>query len=201
MLTIGLIGGVASGKSAVAAELARRGAVVFDADKIGHAVLQRPAVRDELVARWGAEILDGAGGVSRPAVAKLVFGDSTEAKTNRKHLEELLHPLIRAQIEAEIRQLSDADVPAVVIDAPLLIESGWNEVCQAVIFVDAPREQRLARAEQNRGWSPEEFARREAAQMPIDQKKGWSTHCISNSGSLSELDREVERFWTAVVGR
>jgi dephospho-CoA kinase len=89
----------------------------------------------------------------------------------------------------------------VVIDAPLLIESGWNEVCQAVLFVDAPREQRLARAQQNRGWTPEEFARREAAQMPIDQKKGWSTHRISNSGSLSELDREVERFWTAVVGR
>ena len=61
MLTIGLIGGVASGKSAVAAKLARRGAIVFDADQIGHAVLQRPAVRDELVARWGREILDGAG--------------------------------------------------------------------------------------------------------------------------------------------
>lgn len=199
MLTIGLIGGVASGKSAVAAELARRGAVVFDADKIGHAVLKRPAVRDELVARWGPEILDGAGGLSRPAIAKLVFGETNEAKANRKHLEELLHPLIRAQIEAEIRQLPDADVPAVVIDAPLLIESGWNEVCQAVIFVDAPREQRLARAEQNRGWSPEEFARREAAQMPIEQKRGWSTHVIRNAGSLADLAAEVERFWAAAV--
>jgi dephospho-CoA kinase len=201
MITIGLVGGIASGKSAVAEALAQRGAIVFNADKIGHAVLQRPTVRDELVTRWDEEILDGAGGVSRPAVAKLVFGESPAALANRKFLEELLHPLIRAQIEAEIRQLPGADVPAVVIDAPLLIESGWNEVCQAVIFVDAPREQRLARAQQYRGWSPEEFARREAAQMPIDQKKGLSTHRISNSGSLSELDREVERFWTAVVGR
>ena len=199
MLTIGLIGGIASGKSAVAAELARRGAVVFDADKIGHAVLQRPAVRDELVARWGAGILDGAGGISRPAIAKLVFGDSDEAKTNRTALEELLHPLIRAQIEAEIRQLPDAVIPAVVIDAPLLIESGWNEVCQAVIFVDAPREQRLARAEQNRGWSPEEFSRREASQMPIEQKRAWSTHVVRNSGSLAELAAEVDRFWFAAV--
>jgi dephospho-CoA kinase len=199
MLTIGLIGGVASGKSAVAAELARRGATIFDADKIGHAVLQRSAVRDELVALWGREILDGAGGVSRPAVAKLVFGDTSEAKANRQALEELLHPLIRAQIEAEIRQLPDAVIPAVVIDAPLLIESGWNEVCQAVIFVDAPREQRLARAQQHRGWSPEEFARREAAQMPIDQKRGWSTHVIRNSGSLEELAAEVDRFWAAAV--
>ncbi|MBL9162658.1 MAG: dephospho-CoA kinase [Planctomycetaceae bacterium] len=199
MLTIGLIGGVASGKSAVAVELARRGATVFDADQIGHAVLQRPSVRDELVARWGTGILDGAGGVSRPAIAKLVFGDSSEAKANRTALEELLHPLIRAQIEAEIRQLPDAVIPAVVIDAPLLIESGWNEVCQAVIFVDAPREQRLARAAKYRGWSPEEFARREAAQMPIDEKRCWSTHVIRNAGTLAELAAEVERFWSAAV--
>ena len=199
MLTIGLIGGVASGKSAVAAELARRGATIFDADKIGHAVLQRSAVRDELVARWGTGILDGAGGISRPAVAELVFGDSPAAKANRTVLEELLHPLIRAQIEAEIRQLPDAVIPAVVIDAPLLIESGWNEVCQAVIFVDSPREQRLARAEQNRGWSPEEFARREASQMPIEQKRAWSTHVVRNAGSLAELAAEVDRFWTAAV--
>jgi dephospho-CoA kinase len=198
MLTIGLIGGVASGKSAVAAALAKRGAVIFDADKIGHAVLQRPAVRDELVVRWGREILDGAGGVSRPAVAKLVFGETAEAKGNRQALEELLHPLIRAQIEAEIRQLPDA-VPAVVIDAPLLIESGWNDVCEAVIFVDAPREQRLARAQQHRGWSPEEFARREAAQMPIDEKREWSTHVVRNSGSLADLAAEVDRFWAAAV--
>ena len=201
MLTIGLIGGIASGKSAVAAELARRGAVVFDADKIGHALLQRPAVRDELVAKWGPEILDGAGGLSRPAIAKLVFGDSVAAKANRQQLEELLHPLIRAQIEAEIRQLPDADIPAVVIDAPLLLESGWNEVCQAVVFVDVPPEQRLARAQQSRGWSAEEFARREAAQMPIEQKKGRSTHLISNSGSLSDLEAEVDRFWAAVRRR
>ncbi len=199
MLTIGLIGGVASGKSAVAAALAKRSAVVFDADKIGHAVLQRPAVRDELVDLWGTEILDGAGGLSRPAIAKLVFGDSPATKANRKQLEELLHPLIREQIEVEIRQLPDADVPAVVIDAPLLIESGWNEVCQAVLFVDAPREQRLARAMEHRGWSPEEFARREASQMPIEQKRAWSTHIVRNAGTLTELDAEVARFWAAAV--
>lgn len=201
MLTIGLIGGIASGKSAVADALARRGAVVFNADRIGHAVLQRPAVRDELVAKWGPEILDGAGGLSRQAIAKLVFGDSAAARSNRQQLEELLHPLIRAQIEAEIRQLPDADIPAVVIDAPLLLESGWNEVCQAVVFVDAPPEQRLARAQQNRGWSAAEFARREASQMPIEQKKGWSTHVISNSGSLSDLEAEVDQFWAAVRRR
>ena len=66
-------------------------------------------------------------------------------------------------------------------------------------LVDAPREQRLARAQQHRGWSPEEFARREASQMPIDQKRGWSTHVIRNSGSLEELAAEVDRFWQTEV--
>lgn len=199
MLTIGLIGGVASGKSAVAAALAQHGAVVFDADKIGHAVLQRPAVRDQLVARWGAGILDGAGHVARPAVAKLVFGDSPEAKANLEALEQLLHPLIRAQIETEIRQLPDDAIPAVVIDAPLLIESGWHAICQAILFIDCPHEVRLARAQQHRGWSLEEFDRREAAQMPISQKKAASTHVIDNAGTPADLDREIDRFWTAVV--
>ena len=199
MLTIGLIGGVASGKSAVAAALARRGAVVFDADKIGHALLRSPAVRDELVARWGAGILDGAGEISRPAVAKLVFGDTPEAKANLAALEQLLHPLIRQQIVAEISQLPVGEVPAVVVDAPLLLESGWSEICQAILFVDCPREQRLARAQQHRGWSLEEFARREAAQMPISQKRAAATHVVDNGGTLAELDLEIARFWSAAV--
>lgn len=158
MKIIGLVGGVASGKSAVAAALARRGAVVFDADKIGHLVLDEPEVRDELVARWGEEILDADGRIARPAVAARVFGDSPDAISDRDFLEQTLHPRIRQRIESAINQLPDEPLPAVVIDAPLLIESAWNDVCDVIAFVDAPREQRLARA-LTRGWTPEEFTR------------------------------------------
>jgi dephospho-CoA kinase len=89
-------------------------------------------------------------------------------------------------------------VPAVVIDAPLLIESGWNAVCQVIAFVDVPCETRLERAA-SRGWSAEEFSRREAAQMPIEEKRRRSTHVISNAGSLAELEAEVDGFWASVV--
>jgi dephospho-CoA kinase len=198
MLTIGLTGGVASGKSAVAAALARRGAVVFDADQLGHRVLEEPEVRHELVARWGAGILDAAGHVSRDAVAERVFGNASNAAAERAFLEQTVHPRIRQRIEVEIRILPDDAVPAVVIDAPLLIESGWNAVCQIVLFVDVPLETRLARAK-GRGWSAEEFSRREAAQMPIEEKRRRSTHVINNAGSLAELEAEVDRFWADVV--
>src|SRR5687767_9440030 len=151
MLTIGLTGGVASGKSAVAAALARRGAVVFDADQMGHRVLEEAEVRQELVDRWGPEILDPDGSIARPAIAARVYAAGAQATEERQFLEQTLHPRIRERIEAEIRRLPDAAVPAVVIDAPLLIESGWNAVCQVIAFVDAPRETRLQRAA-TRGW-------------------------------------------------
>ncbi len=199
MLTIGLTGGIASGKSAVAAALARRGAVVFDADQIGHRVLQESETRDELVARWGREILDPDGQIARPAVAAKVFGGTPAATEELRFLEQTLHPRIRERIEAEIRILPDDAVPAVVIDAPLLIESGWNAICQVVLFVDVPLETRLARAK-SRGWTPEEFSRREAAQMPIEEKRRRSTHFLQNAGTLAELENEVDRFWTEAIG-
>jgi dephospho-CoA kinase len=200
MVIIGLTGGVASGKSAVAAALVRRGAVAFDADRIGHRVLEERDVRDALVRRWGREVLDASGQIARPAVAARVFGDSAEAAGERQFLEQLVHPRIRTSIEAEIRQLPDAPVPAAVIDAALLFESGWNDVCDVVAFVDAPRHVRLQRAA-TRGWSAEEFSRREAAQMPIEEKRGRSTAEIDNSGSLADLDAAVGQFWSDVVNR
>jgi dephospho-CoA kinase len=198
MRVIGLVGGVASGKSAVAAALAERGAVVFDADKVGHQVLQEPATRDELVNRWGRDVLGSDGQIARPAVAARVFGDAEAATAERRWLEELVHPRIRERIVAEIARLPDESVPAVVIDAALLFESGWNEVCQVVAFVDAPREVRLQRA-LTRGWNPEEFSRREAAQMPIEEKRSLSSHVIDNSGSLADLHAEIAKFWDDVA--
>lgn len=198
MHTLGLIGGIASGKSAVAAALARRGAVVFNADELGHQVLDEPEVRDALVARWGPSVLGGDGRIARPAVAKIVFALTPAAAAEREFLEQLVHPGIRRRIETAIRQLPDASIPAVVIDAALLIEAGWVAVCSDVIFVDCPRETRLRRAA-TRGWSPEEFARREAAQMPIDEKRRRASQVIDNSGSLADLEADVSRFWAEVI--
>jgi dephospho-CoA kinase len=196
MIIIGLLGGVASGKSAVAAALARRGATVFDADRIGHAVLNDPEVRDILVARWGTSILADDGAISRPAVARIVFGDTPDAMEHRQFLEDALHPRIRRRIENDIAKLPPT-VPAAVIDAPLLVEAGWSDAFHVAVFVDSPREQRLQRAVA-RGWTPEAFARREAAQLPIEEKRLAASHVIDNSGTLEELEAEVARFWANI---
>jgi dephospho-CoA kinase len=198
MIILGLTGGIASGKSAVARALAQRGAVVLDADDIGHSVLQEPAVRDLLTARWGPEILLSDGRISRRAVADRVFGETQEAVLERRFLEKTLHPLILQRIQSRIVDLAREGAPAVVIDAPLLIESGWADMCQMMAYVDAPRYQRLERAE-GRGWTAKEFSRREAAQMPIEEKRICSTQVIKNSGSLADLDAEVAKFWDAAI--
>jgi dephospho-CoA kinase len=173
--------------------------VVFDADVFGHEVLQEPEVRDELVKRWGRAVLNADGQISRPAVAQRVFGDLPQAVEDRKFLEEVVHPRIRQRILDEVHRLPDQSVPAAVIDAALLFESGWNQVCQAVAFVDAPPEARRQRA-RLRGWSDEELSRREAAQMPIEQKRRLSDYVIHNAGSLADLEAEVARFWRAAIG-
>jgi dephospho-CoA kinase len=197
MQTIGLIGGIACGKSAVADALARRGAVVLKGDEFGHRVLAESEVRDALVARWGRGVLDAEGRIDRPAVARIVFAPSDAGAAEREYLEQLTHPRIRERMEAAIRQLPDASVPAIVLDAALLIEAGWSGLCTAIAFIDCPRDERLRRA-QIRGWTEEDFTRREAAQLPIEEKRRRASHVIDNSRSVADLDHEVERFWASL---
>ena len=198
MQIIGLIGGVASGKSAVGAALAQRGAVVFNADEFGHAVLKEPEIRDVLVQHWGPGVLGKDGEISRPAVAKIVFARTPKGVEEREYLEQLVHPGIRRRIEAAIQALPTTGISAVVIDAALLLEAGWAAVCTAIVFVDAPREQRLARA-RTRGWSDEEFSRREAAQLPIEKKRRRASYLLENSGTLADLDAAVNRYWATIT--
>ncbi|TWU27335.1 dephospho-CoA kinase [Bythopirellula polymerisocia] len=194
MLVIGLIGGIASGKSAVAKELSVLGATVLDADAAAHRVINRSSVRSALVDRWGASILDEVGQVDRRAVAKRVFSADL-GRSELKFLEGLLHPLIRQEFETEIASLSQTPTPAVVIDAPLLLEAGWGELCDVLLFVDSPLADRQSRAENLRNWSPNELATREAVQLPIEEKRHQATHFVSNEGSLESLTAQVRQFW------
>ncbi|HYO23999.1 MAG TPA: dephospho-CoA kinase [Lacipirellulaceae bacterium] len=193
MHTIGLIGGIACGKSAVAAALARRGAVVFDADKLGHRVLLDPDVRSVLTARWGHAVLGPDGELDRSAIAKIVFGPAAESVAERRFLESVVHPGIRRQIEAGIRGLT-RQTPAAVVDAALLVEAGWSDVCSAIVWIECPQNERQRRAAA-RGWSADEFTRREAAQLPIEVKRRYATHMIDNSGPPERLEAAVAEFW------
>ena len=193
---IGVTGGIGSGKSAVAAELAALGCAVIDADAIGHELLARPEMRDELVSLWGDGILDDAGRVSRAAVGKIVFG-SPGALTK---LNAIMHPRIREAMAERIdRARADAECPAVVLDAPLLLETDCDELCTTVVFVSAPREHRLRRVASERGWDEAELVRRENSQKPLDIKAARADHVIDNSSSLSCLHEQVRTMFHTIV--
>ncbi len=194
-LVIGLVGGIGSGKSEVARVLADEGCVVIDSDAEARRLIQSTSVRDTLVSWWGDEILAEDGTVDRKKVAQIVFSDPEE----RKRLEGLLHPLIHEARQRKIRE--NADAPAIVIDAPLLYEAGVDRECDAVIFVDAPREVRLARVREHRGWDEDELARREASQMTIEEKRRRADVVIRNDASLEELRRRVRRVFSDLRDR
>ncbi len=198
MYTIGLIGGVASGKSTVAEMFADLGAVVLNADRTAHDVLNQPAVCEALVARWGAGIMGPEGLIDRAAVAKLVFGNSAEAEEERRYLESVVHPLARVAVENRRERLGKAGQEVFVIDAPLLLEAGWDSTCDVILLVDTPDERRAQNAAR-RGWPPDELERREEAQMPLATKRHRADVTIDNSGSLQETREQVQIFWREVV--
>lgn len=194
MITLGIIGGVASGKSTVANEFLRLvpSGVKLDADHLGHLVLTQPEVKTILGERWGAGVLDDRGAINRRAVAAIVF--APENKAELRFLEQVSHPRIRKLLEAELAELRERDVPLVLFDAALMLETGWANVCDKLVFVEVPTEQRLARA-QTRGWSAAEFARREAAQWPVEQKRQHADFVVQNASDRASLQEQCRAIW------
>lgn len=199
MRTIGLLGGIASGKSAVAEMLRQRGAVVLDGDRAGHDVLRLPEVVSAATSRWGAGVLDAEGAIDRKKVAARVFGTGDEAAAELKYLEHITHPRIGEMLRDQAAQAAERGAPLLVLDAPLMLKGGWADICQDILYVDARRDVRLARA-RARGWSDEEFAAREAAQEPLEEKQLRSTHTIDNSGSRQATEAQIDRLWPRLVG-
>ncbi len=198
---IGLVGGIASGKSFVGELLEKHGALRIDADRLGHEVLRQPIVRQRLVELWGTSILNDDGEVDRKAIAARVFGDSVEAVSRRRLLEQLVHPRIHTLAEQQIATARAQPNPltAIVIDAPILLEAGWEPLCDLILFVDAPEEVRMTRA-RNRGWTKEQFEDREASQLSLSEKRSRATHIIDNSVE-SQLSGQIDRLWNEISKR
>ncbi len=200
MRVIGVVGGVASGKSLVTKQLEELGAGVLDADWAGHKVLESPAVRRAARRRWGERVFDADGHLDRKALAAVVFGPAPDGPRELKYLEELTHPRIGKLLARRAAQLAQqGKVPALVLDAPLLLEAGWEKMCDRIVFVDAPREVRLARA-LARGWNEAQFAARENAQKSLDQKRMRADVIIDNSGPPEATKTHVARFWHSLAG-
>jgi dephospho-CoA kinase len=194
-VVIGLAGGIGAGKSRVAQELARLGAVVLDSDAQAKEALDLPRVRDVLRGWWGEGVIGPDGRVDRAAIARVVFTDPAQ----RRRLEGLVHPIVREQRKRAISEAAHAGA-AVVVDAPLLFEAGVDAECDEVIFVDAPRELRVERVRRTRKWTQEELARRESQQWAPEEKRLRSRYVITNTGDEASLASETARVYRAILG-
>jgi dephospho-CoA kinase len=186
---VGLIGGIGSGKSRVAAEFARRGAVIIAGDQLGHEALRQPAVKEQIVRRWGDGVLGEKGEIDRRKLGRIVFADRAELRA----LEAMSFPWIEHGIEEGIRRArADEAVALIVLDAAVLLEAGWNRFCTRIVYVHTPRALRLARVAAQRGWTAKEVDARARVQMSLTDKVSRADDVVDNSRSPEETTRQVE---------
>ncbi|MBX7104295.1 MAG: dephospho-CoA kinase [Gemmataceae bacterium] len=186
---IGLVGGIGAGKSAAADALARHGGRVIAADPVGHAALLDPEIRRRVAGRWPASV--GADGqIDRKLLGRAVFADPDQ----RKELEAIVFPWIHEELQSQIAAArKDSAVRYVILDAAVILESGWTDICDRMIFVDTPRALRLARVA-NRGWSAAELDRREQAQWSLDRKRAVCDAVLPNAGTLDYLQQAADEL-------
>ncbi len=193
MLVIGLVGGIASGKSLVAKSFSELGAIVLDADKVGHQVLHESAVKKQIQEIWGDKVFN-RGEVDRSAIAAIVFNPETGPAELAK-LEDIVHPVIKVRLNERLTALKQrADLPAVILDAAVMFKAGWDKLCDRIVFVDAPDWMRTERTIK-RGWSKGELERRESQQMSLNEKRSRATDIIDNSQSPETTILQVKQLW------
>lgn len=193
---IGLTGGIGSGKSTVARILARLGCEVCISDDTARAVLDAPEVRAAVIDRAGAGVRAPDGSVDRAALGRALFADPAL----RADVERIMHPRIEARRRAQFAA-APLSTRALIIDAPLLFEVGLERECDAVLFVDTPRDLRLARVRASRGWDDAELARREASQIPLEEKRRRSSDLVANTGDPAALEAAVAAALDAIIAR
>ena len=192
MLYVGLTGNIASGKTAAAQRFAARGATILDADELAREVVQPGApAYDPIVRRWGDRIVGPDGALDREALRHIVFGDRSQLD----ELNAIVHPAIvelRRQRVGEARERGDSVLMYV---APLLFERHLADEFDRIILVDAPRGVRLRRLIESRGIPAEDAVNMISSQMPAELKRARADFVIENTGSLHDLERQVDAVW------
>jgi dephospho-CoA kinase len=195
---IGILGGIGSGKSAVAAEFAKLGCAVIDADKIAHELLDEPGVKKEVICSFSQAILDHTGKINRKKLADAVFADGDKLLT----LNRILHPLVLAHVERLIERYNrQQQVKAIVLDMPLLVEVGWDKHCDRLIFVNCDREKRLERARKMGLFDENQLKVRENFQISLDKKATIADNTVDNNSGFSALARQVADIFSYIIGR
>ena len=191
MLRVGLTGGLASGKSTVAAHLRKLGAVVFDADAIVRDLYASDAEGSRAARQlFGDAVLDGAGRIDRARIAEIVFADPQK----RHELEARIHPLVRREIERRFARAQAEGIRVAVAEASQLLEARTESEYDRVLLVVAPEAERLRRWEAA-GGDPEDARRRIGAQISPAAAFDRASDVIANDGTMGDLKRKVEEVW------
>ena len=198
MITIGLTGGIGSGKSVVAEMLAARGAAVINADQVGHETYRRGTESYlRIVSAFGPEIVGRDGEIDRRSLGRLVF---QEPKARRR-LESIVWPAMRRMMEDRLDELRAQDASVAVLEAAVLIEADWLSLVDEVWLVSASEAAVRQRLVEIKGLAPEEAEARVKAQLSDDERRRHADVVIENSGTLEELERQVDRLWLELERR
>jgi len=192
MKVIGLTGGIASGKSTVAGFLAELGAVVIDADKVGHEVF-KPDTEPwrEVVTAFGTGILKPNGEIDRSKLGEIVFGNPDSLA----RLNQIMHPRINDMVKAQIEEYQRQGVDLVVLEAPLLLEAGWTSLVDEVWVTVAPESIVLRRLKKKTGMSREQSLARIRSQLPSEERIKRADVVIDTDCSLDEVRAKVKELW------
>ncbi|SPF31533.1 Dephospho-CoA kinase [Candidatus Desulfosporosinus infrequens] len=196
MFTIGLTGGIGSGKSTVAQWFKKQGVPVLDADKIVHRLLlsDLPTI-EKLIHEFGSEILSANGQIDRSKLGKRVFRDEDA----RRRLERIVHPSVLEGMQEERAALQDAKIRFCVWDVPLLYETGLEKFVDEVWVVWVPKDLQFSRVLARDNLSRAEVEARMAAQGSLDEKRKRADVVIDNSGSDEELERQLAEAWEELL--
>jgi dephospho-CoA kinase len=192
MFLIALTGGIAAGKSTVAALLREHGAFEIDADQVAREVSSKGSEGlDKIVSSFGERVLDSSKGLDRKKLAEIIFGDPAK----RELLESILHPLIRSRTAELIRESTK---PIVVYSVPLLVESGVDHQFDLVVTVEAGESIREQRLISSRGLTLDQAKQRISAQASSAERRSRADVVLDSSGSLDELKSQVDKLWQEI---
>jgi dephospho-CoA kinase len=199
MILIGITGGIASGKTEVAKVFQKLGAKILSGDEIGKDVVNKnPQLLKKLIKAFGAEILDSKKRLNRKKLGKIAFSSPSLTKK----LNSIVHPFLLKDLKEKIESLKEKGYKKpVVIDAALIVEWGLQKKIGYLIFVDCPKDKRIKRLTQQKGYSRKEAEGRIKAQLPVSKKRKLADFVIKNEGELKELRENAKVLWKKILSK
>ncbi len=192
---IGILGGIGSGKSTVAQLFADRGCALFDADRSAKKMLADEDIKERIRESFGGNVFNDKGLIDNQKLAEFAFS----TPENIAVLNNIIHPGVLAEAETFIQSCkSELNVSFIVLDVPLLLETGWEKHCDFLVFVECDEDKRLERSAKKRGLKKNNVKKREKFQISLDKKAQIADYTISNNSDLSALAEQVDKIFTSI---